>query len=121
MLVPLFLMCAKLLLSVRVFGFVGGFFLFCFCFNNFSAKEILFLHLLFVTAGLCKGVQSKELTQSYHKTADSSLSILEHFHVSMLLHNHIHLSKIHMNKRFPCLQSLPSTVTVQITSEFIAS
>lgn len=80
-----------------------------------------FLHpFLFATTGLCKDFPSKELTQSYDKTADSSLSILKHFCVSVLLHNHIYRSKIHMNKCFPCLQGFPSTVTVQITWEFIA-
>lgn len=119
MLVPLFLMCAKLLLCVCGWVWVCG----CFFFFPLLSQRNMhpFLHpFLFATTGLCKDFPSKELTQSYDKTADSSLSILKHFCVSVLLHNHIYRSKIHMNKCFPCLQGFPSTVTVQITWEFIA-
>lgn len=107
MLELLFPMCTKHLLRACV----------CVCFRVFfllfkPKKYAFFSTTCFVRTGFCTDIQSKELTQSYHKAGDSSLSIHEHFHVSILLHNCIYLCKTHMNKHFPCLQSLPNTVEI---------
>jgi len=53
----------------------------------------LFLQGALLQLGFVKDIQTKELAQSYHKAADSSLRIHQHFHVSTALHNRIYLCK----------------------------